>query len=55
MPYMKRRESESIKKQICTVYNNNGDWRDLANALGVKKTTVYRWVRNQNEVQGKHG
>ncbi|PSN29633.1 hypothetical protein C0J52_27598 [Blattella germanica] len=25
MPYMKISESESIKNQICTVYNNNGD------------------------------
>lgn len=55
MPYMKKRESESIKKQICAVYNNNGDWRGLANALGVKKATAYRWVKNQNQVQRQHG
>lgn len=55
MPYIKKREADNIKKQICALYNNGGDWRALAKTLGVKTTTSYRWVNGQNVAEKQRG
>lgn len=55
MSYIKKEEAEKNKIQICAVYNNNGDWRGLANTLGVTRSTAYRWVKNQNEIPRQRG
>lgn len=55
MPYIKKREADNIKKQICALYNNGGDWRALAKALEVKTTTSYRWVNGQNVPEKQRG
>ena len=34
---------------------NDGDWRALANTLGVKKSTAYRWMKNQTENEKRRG
>ena len=53
--YIKKTEADNIKKQICALYNNGGDWRALATTLGVKTTTSYRWVNGQNVVEKQRG
>lgn len=55
MPYIKKIDAENVKKQICALYNNNEDWRALAKTLGVKKSTAYRWVKNQSEIEKQRG
>lgn len=55
MPYIKKIEADNVKKQICALYNNDGDWRALANTLGVKTSTAYRWVKNQTENEKPRG
>lgn len=47
MSYIKKVEADNIRKQICALYNKNEDWRIVAKTLGVKKSTAYRWVNNQ--------
>ncbi|XP_045483325.1 uncharacterized protein LOC123688727 [Harmonia axyridis] len=53
--YIKQTEAANIKKQICAVYNNNGDWRELANNIGVKRSTAYRWLKNQDRIPMQRG
>jgi len=55
MSYIKKTEADNIKKQICALYNNGGEWRALAETLGVKTTTAYRWVNKQNVVEKQRG
>lgn len=55
MPYIKKIEADNVRKQVCALYNNDGDWRALANTLGVKKSTAYRWVKNQAEHEKQRG
>lgn len=55
MPYIKKVDAVNPKIQICAVYNSNGDWRNLANVLGVSKRTAYRWVKNQDVPEKQHG
>ena len=40
--YIKKKEAEDVKNQICAVYNSNEDWKGLASVLGVKRATVYQ-------------
>lgn len=54
-PYIKKKEADNIRRQICAVYNDNGDWRGLANTLHVKKSTVYRWVKIQDQMERQRG
>ena len=55
MPYIKKIESLNIKKQIYALHNNNGDWKALAEALGVKKSTAYHWIKKQKEPEKDRG
>lgn len=55
MPYIKKLEADNVKKQICAMYNNNGDWKGLADALNIKKSTAYRWVKQQHLAEKKRG
>lgn len=55
MPYIKKVDAANAKRQICGVYNNNGDWRNLANVIGVPKRTAYRWVKSQEETEKQRG
>lgn len=54
-PYIKKAEATNLKKQVCAVYNNNGDWKTLADTMGVKKSTAYRWVKNQEQPERQRG
>lgn len=53
--YIKKADADGLRKQICTVYENNGDWRGLANALNVKRSTAYRWVKNKDAAPKQRG
>lgn len=55
MPYIKKKDADNLKKQICALYNNNEDWRAFAKTSGVTKATAYRWVKNQTEIEKKRG
>lgn len=55
MPYIKKIDAEKAKDKICTLYNNEGDWRALADTMGIPKSTAYRWVKNQNNEAARGG
>lgn len=55
MSYIKKKDADNLKKQICALYNNNQDWRALAKSVGVAKSTAYRWVKNQTDIEKKRG
>lgn len=46
MPYIKQKDADNVRRQICSLYNSNGDWKHLADTLGIKKSTAYRWVKH---------
>ena len=37
--------------QICALHINNGDWRALAQALGIKKSTAYYLIKKQENLE----
>ena len=55
MQYIKKKDSVNFKNQVCTAYNTNGNWRELANTLGVKLSTAYYWIKNQSSIEGRRG
>lgn len=55
MPYIKKNEAENIKKQIYALHKNNGDWRLLAHSLGVKQSTAYQWIKNEDKPVKQRG
>ena len=55
MSYIKKTEANNIKKQIQAMYNNNRDWKSLANTLGVKRSTAYRWVKEDSQIEKQRG
>lgn len=55
MVYIKKIEADNVKPQIRALYNNNGDWKNLARTLNIKRSTAYRWVTEQPEIEKQHG
>lgn len=55
MTYIKKIEADNVKPQIKALYNNNGDWRNLARTLNINKSTAYRWVTENTEIERQRG
>jgi len=49
------RTSLTDRQRIVKVANEEGDWRQLANQLGVKYKTAYTWVRAQADIPKPKG
>lgn len=53
--YVKKSDAGDLKKLILKAFESGKDWKSLAETLGIKKSTLYRWINSKQSVDKRGG